>query len=181
MKRLVYILPVAVFAVIAFFMFRGLLSPSAPNVIPSALINKPAPQRILPPLDAQAQGFGPEDLSAGKVTVVNVFSSTCVPCRLEAPMLNRLAAMPGMTLYGLVWEDKPASARKFLSQVGNPFSRIGLDVDGSIGRDWGIYGWPETYVVDGKGIIRLKIVGELTERVVQQQLLPAIEKAKLAS
>ena len=181
MKRLVYILPVAAFAVIAFFMFRGLLSPTAPSVIPSALINKPAPQRVLPPLDAKASGFGPEDLSAGKVIVVNVFSSTCVPCRLEAPMLNRLAAMPGMTLYGLVWEDKPEAARKFLDEVGNPFSRIGLDLDGSIGRDWGIYGWPETYVVDGTGIIRLKIVGELTERVVQQQLLPAIEKAKLAS
>ena len=180
MKRLVYILPVAAFALIAFFMFRGLFAP-APNIIPSALLNKPAPQRVLPPLDAEAQGFGPAELSAGKVTVVNVFSSTCVPCRLEAPMLNRLAAMPGMMLYGLVWEDKPDAARKFLNEVGNPFSRIGLDIDGSIGRDWGIYGWPETYVVDGKGIIRLKIVGELTEAVVQRQLLPAIEKAKLAS
>ena len=180
MKRLIYILPVLAFAVIAFFMFRGLLSPS-PNVLPSALLDKKVPQRILPPLDAQALGFGPAELSAGKVTVVNVFSSTCVPCRLEAPMLNRLAAMPGMTLYGLVWEDKPDSARKFLNEVGNPFSRIGVDLDGSIGRDWGIYGWPETYVVDGKGIIRLKIVGELTEPVVRQQLLPAIEKAKLAS
>ena len=180
MKRLIYLLPVAGFALIAFFMFRSLVAP-APELLPSALINKPVPQRVLPALDAQTQGFGPQELSGGKVTLVNVFSSTCVPCRLEAPMMNRLAAMPGMTLYGFVWEDKPDSAREFLDQVGNPFSRIGLDQDGTIGRDWGVYGWPETYVVDGHGVIRFKYVGELTDRVVQQQLLPAIQKAKLAS
>jgi cytochrome c biogenesis protein CcmG/thiol:disulfide interchange protein DsbE len=181
MKRLIYLVPVLGFAVIAFFMFRGLFFSAPPSFLPSALLDKPVPQRVLPALDAQTQGFGPQDLAAGKVTVVNVFSSTCVPCRLEAPMMMRLSNVPGMTLYGLVWEDKAGSARQFLNEVGNPFSRIGFDGDGSIGRDWGIYGWPETYVVDGKGIIRLKIVGELTDRVVQQQLLPAIEKAKLAS
>ena len=86
-----------------------------------------------------------------------------------------------MTIFGFVWEDKPDSARKFLGEVGNPFSRIGLDTDGSIGREWGIYGWPETYVVDGHGIVRFKYVGALTDQVVEQQLLPAIAKAKLAS
>jgi cytochrome c biogenesis protein CcmG/thiol:disulfide interchange protein DsbE len=182
MKRLIYLLPVAAFAVIAFFMFRSLLNPQPGILIlPSPLINKPVPDHVLPALDAQTEGFGPRELSSGKVTVVNVFSSTCVPCRLEAPELSKVAAMPGMTLYGLVWEDNPGSVRQFLDQVGNPFSRIGLDQDGSIGHDWGIYGWPETYVVDGHGIIRFKYIGELTDAVVQQQLLPAIEKAKLAS
>jgi cytochrome c biogenesis protein CcmG/thiol:disulfide interchange protein DsbE len=180
MKRLIYILPVAGFAVLAFFMFRSLVAP-APDLLPSALINKPVPQHVLPALDAQTQGFGPGELSGGKVTLVNVFSSTCVPCRLEAPELSKLAAMSGMTLYGFVWEDKPDSARKFLDEVGNPFTRIGEDENGAIGRDWGVYGWPETYVVDGHGIIRFKYVGPLTDQVVQQQLLPAIEKAKLAS
>jgi cytochrome c biogenesis protein CcmG/thiol:disulfide interchange protein DsbE len=180
MKRLIYLLPVAGFAVIAYFMFRSLVAP-APELLPSALINKPVPQRILPALDAQTQGFGPRELSGGKVTLVNVFSSTCVPCRLEAPELSKLAAMPGMTLYGFVWEDKPDGARKFLDEVGNPFRRIGEDEDGAIGRDWGVYGWPETYVVDGHGIIRFKYVGPLTDQIVDQQLLPAIEKAKLAS
>ncbi len=180
MKRLIYLAPVLGFAVIAFFMFRSLSAPP-PELLPSALINKPVPQRVLPALDAQTQGFGPGELSSGKVTLVNVFSSTCVPCRMEAPELSKLAAMPGMTLYGLVWEDRPEDARKFLDQVGNPFSRIGQDTDGRIGHDWGIYGWPETYVVDGHGVIRFKYIGELTDAVVQQQLLPAIEKAKLAS
>ena len=180
MNRLVYAIPVLGFALLAFFLFKSLILP-APDVLPSALIDKPAPQHVLPALDAQTQGFGPQDLASGKVTVINVFSSTCVPCRIEAPVLDRLATLPGMTIFGFVWEDKPDSARKFLGEVGNPFSRIGLDTDGSIGREWGIYGWPETYVVDGHGIVRFKYVGALTDQVVEQQLLPAIAKAKLAS
>jgi cytochrome c biogenesis protein CcmG, thiol:disulfide interchange protein DsbE len=180
MNRLVYALPALGFAVLAFFLFKSLIMP-APNVLPSALIDKPVPQRTLAALDPQTQGFGPKDLAGGKVTVINVFSSTCVPCREEAPILNKLATLPGMTLYGFVWEDKPENARKFLDEVGNPFTRIGQDTDGSIGREWGVYGWPETYVVDGHGVIRFKYVSALTDQVVTQQLLPAIEKAKLAS
>jgi cytochrome c biogenesis protein CcmG, thiol:disulfide interchange protein DsbE len=179
-NRLIYAVPVLAFLVLAGFLFKSLVLP-APDMLPSALIDKPAPQKTLPALDAQTQGFGPKELASGKVVVVNVFSSTCVPCRLEAPVLNRLATMSGITLYGFVWEDKPENAREFLNEVGNPFSRIGQDIDGSIGREWGVYGWPETYVVDGHGIIRFKIVGGLTNEVVAQQLLPAIEKAKLAS
>ena len=180
MNRLVYAVPVLAFLALAFFLFKSLILP-APDVLPSALIDKPVPQQTLPALDAQTQGFGPKELASGKVVVVNVFSSTCVPCRIEAPVLNKLAAVPGITLFGFVWEDQPENARKFLDEVGNPFNRIGQDTDGSIGREWGIYGWPETYVVDGHGIIRFKIVGGLTNEVVAQQLLPAIEKAKLAS
>jgi cytochrome c biogenesis protein CcmG/thiol:disulfide interchange protein DsbE len=180
MKRLVYAIPVLGFALLAFFLFKSLFM-APPDILPSPLIDKPAPSHTLPALDAQTQGFGAQDLASGKVVIVNVFSSTCVPCRVEAPVLDKLATLPGMTLYGFVWEDKPDSARKFLNEVGNPFSRIGLDMDGSIGREWGIYGWPETYVVDGRGIIRFKYVGALTDQVVTQQLLPAIQKAKLAS
>jgi cytochrome c biogenesis protein CcmG/thiol:disulfide interchange protein DsbE len=180
MKRLVFAIPVLGFALLAFFLFKSLFM-APPEFLPSPLIDKPAPAHTLPALDAQTQGFGPKDLASGKVVIVNVFSSTCVPCRVEAPVLDKLATLPGMTLYGFVWEDKADSARKFLNEVGNPFSRIGLDMDGSIGREWGIYGWPETYVVDGHGIIRFKYVGALTDQVVTQQLLPAIQKARLAS
>jgi cytochrome c biogenesis protein CcmG/thiol:disulfide interchange protein DsbE len=179
-KRLIYAVPVLAFLMLAFFLFKSLILPP-PAFLPSALIDKPVPPFSLPALDAQTEGFGPKELSSGKVVVVNVFSSTCVPCRLEAPVLDKLATRPGMTLYGFVWEDKPENARRFLDEVGNPFSRIGQDTDGRIGREWGIYGWPETYVVDGHGIIRFKYVGELTDQAVAQQLLPAIEKAKLAS
>jgi cytochrome c biogenesis protein CcmG/thiol:disulfide interchange protein DsbE len=180
MRRLVYILPVLGFGLLAFFLFRSLWAPP-PDVLPSALIDKPVPDRTLPALDGQTRGFGPADFKQGKVILVNVFSSTCVPCRLEAPMLDRLAKMPGITLYGFVWKDKPAAARQFLDEVGDPFTRIGQDTDGAAGLQWGVYGWPETYVVDGHGIIRFKYVGALTERAVAQQLLPAVEKARAGS
>jgi DsbE subfamily thiol:disulfide oxidoreductase len=177
MKRWIFILPIAGFAVLAFFLFKSLWNP-APNFIPSALINKPVPQVVLPALDAQTIGWSTKDLARGKVVVVNVFSSTCVPCRLEAPVLNALAKQPGITVFGFVWKDKPADARAFLNDVGNPFTRIGYDGDGRAGMEWGVYGWPETYVVDGKGIIRLKYVGALTEDVIRDQIMPAIKAAE---
>ena len=179
--RLVFILPILGFAVLAFFLFKSLWGRPA-DQIPSAMIDKPAPLESVPALDAQTQGFGAKELTSGKVVVVNFFSSTCVPCRLEAPTLNQLAQMPGVTLYGYVWKDKPEAARAFLDEVGNPFSRIGVDTDGRMGMDWGVRGWPETFVVDGKGIIRFKYdAGPLTPEIIKDQLLPAIEAAKRSS
>jgi DsbE subfamily thiol:disulfide oxidoreductase len=179
MRRWIFILPVIGFAAVAFFLFRALYLVPAQEALPSPLIGKPVPQVTLPALDAQTQGFGPADLASGKVIVVNVFSSTCVPCREEAPVLEQLSKMPGMTLYGFVWKDKPENARAFLNQVGNPFSRIGADAEGPLGLEWGVYGWPETFVVDGKGIIRFKYdQGPLTPEVVRDQLLPAIRAAQ---
>lgn len=179
--RLIFLLPIAGFAVLAFFLFKSLWGRPA-DVIPSAMIDKPAPLETVPALDAQTQGFGAKELKSGKVVVVNFFSSTCVPCRLEAPTLNQLAQMPGITLYGYVWKDKPEAARAFLDEVGNPFSRIGIDTDGRMGMDWGVRGWPETFVVDGKGVIRFKYdLGPLTPEIVKNQLLPAIEAAKRSS
>jgi cytochrome c biogenesis protein CcmG/thiol:disulfide interchange protein DsbE len=178
MKRLVYVLPVLAFLAVAVFLFRSLYD-VAPEALPSPLIGKPAPRLTLPPLDAMTQGFGPADLAGGKVVVMNVFSSTCIPCREEAPVLNQLAKMPGMTLYGFVWKDKPEQARAFLNEFGNPFSRIGFDSDGRAGIEWGVYGWPETYVIDGKGVIRFKYdEGPLTPEVLRDQLLPAIRAAQ---
>ena len=178
MRRWVFILPVLAFAAVAVFLFRSLFLTPSQDALPSPLIGKRVPQVALPALDARTQGFGPADLASGKVVVVNVFSSTCVPCREEAPVLNQLARMPGMTLYGFVWKDKPDNARAFLDQVGNPFQRIGVDTEGGVGIEWGVYGWPETYVVDGKGIIRFKYdAGPLTPEILRDQLLPAIRAA----
>src|SRR6201986_5125751 len=119
------------------------------------LVGKPAPVTPLPALDAQAQSFGPADLRSGHVTVVNVFASWCAPCREEAPMLQTLAQMKSISLYGMVQKDTPAKARAFLADFGNPFQRIDLDADGRASIEWGVYGVPETFVIDGKGIIRL--------------------------
>ena len=180
MKRWIYVLPVAAFVAIAFFLFRSLILP-APEILPSALLNKPAPRLTLPALDAQTQGFGPEQLAAGHVTLVNVFGSWCIECHVEAPVLMRLAQQKGFEFYGLVQRDTPEKARAFLDESGNPFSRIGIDKDDRASIEWGVYGAPETFVVDGKGIVRFKLIGALTDDVVKRQLLPAIEEARHAS
>jgi cytochrome c biogenesis protein CcmG/thiol:disulfide interchange protein DsbE len=177
MKRAIFLLPVAGFVLLAFFLFKSLWGP-APDVVPSVLINKPAPRLVLPGLDAQSAAFTPSDLSAGHVSVINVFASWCAPCRTEAPQLTELARLPGVALYGMTQKDKPAATRAFLDEVGNPFSRIARDDDGRASIEWGVYGVPETYVVDGKGIIRLKYVGPLSDDVLRQQLVPAIKAAQ---
>lgn len=177
MKRAIFLLPVAGFVVLAFFLFKSLWSPS-PSLVPSALLNKPAPRLVLPNLDAQTAAFTPADLAAGHVSVVNVFASWCAPCRTEAGQLAELARLQGVALYGMTQKDKPAATRAFLDEVGNPFSRIARDDDGRASIEWGVYGVPETYVVDGKGIIRLKYVGPLSDEALKQQVLPAIKAAQ---
>lgn len=177
MKRALYILPALCFLMVAAFLFHSLKGP-APDVLSSAMVNKPVPHLVLPALDGETQGFGPRELASGHVTVVNVFASWCVPCRTEAPVLARLAASGGVVLYGLVQKDTPAKVRAFLSEAGNPFQRIALDADGRASIEWGVYGVPETFVIDGRGIIRARIVGAVTEDVLTNDLLPAIAQAK---
>lgn len=178
MKRLIYVLPALAFVVLAVVLFRSLIQP-APDVLPSALIGKPAPRLELSALDAETQGFGPRELSSGHVTVVNVFASWCVPCHSEAPVIAMLADRKGFALYGLVQKDTPAKIRNFFAENGgNPFQRIALDADGRASIEWGVYGVPETFVIDGRGIIRDRIVGEITEDVLNNQLLPAIKAAQ---
>jgi cytochrome c biogenesis protein CcmG/thiol:disulfide interchange protein DsbE len=177
MKRWVFIAPAAAFAVLAFFLFRSLWSP-APDLVPSALLNKPAPRLTLPGLDAQSAAFTPADLAGGHVSVVNVFASWCAPCRTETAPLVTLSHMPRVALYGLTQKDKPEATRAFLDEVGNPFARIARDDDGRASIEWGVYGVPETYVVDGRGIIRLKYVGPLSDSALAREIVPAIKAAQ---
>ncbi|HZQ39365.1 MAG TPA: redoxin domain-containing protein, partial [Rhizomicrobium sp.] len=138
MKRALYIVPVLLFAALAFVLFNSLRAPP-PNELPSALIGQAAPKLKLPPLDSKAAAFGPADLSSGHVTVLNVWASWCVPCREEAPFLAALARDPDLRLYGLVYKDTPRRARAFLDESGDPFARIDLDQDGRAGIEWGVY------------------------------------------
>lgn len=177
MSRWIYLLPIGGFAVLAFFLFKSLWGPP-PDLVPSVLVNKPAPRLALPGLDEKSAAFTTADLTAGHVSVVNVFASWCAPCRTEADELLELSKLPGIALYGMSQKDKPAATRAFLDEVGNPFSRISRDDDGHASIEWGVYGVPETYVVDGKGIIRLKYVGPLSDAVLRQQVLPAIKAAQ---
>ncbi len=176
MRRLLYVMPALAFVVLAVILFRSLNAPP-PSELASAMIGKPVPKLDLPPLDATAQGFGPGALQ-GHVTVVNVFASWCAPCRSEAPVLAALADSHEAALYGLVQKDQPAKVRAFLAEVGNPFQRIALDADGRASIEWGVYGVPETFVVDAHGVIRARFVGEITPQILTHDLLPAIAAAR---
>ena len=180
MKRLIYIVPVLVFVAIVAFFFAGLRERTriAPDELPSVLIGKRAPVTPLPALDAQAQAFSPADLRSGHVSVVNVFASWCAPCRKEAPALRALSQLKGVTLYGMVQKDTPKKVRAFLADVGNPYSRIDLDANGRASIEWGVYGLPETFIIDRNGIIRLRYAGAITADALANTILPAIESAQ---
>lgn len=180
MKRLVYLLPVLAFLVIAGFLYRSLFLVPAQVALPSVLIDKPAPPIALPPLPGHP-GFSRADLAAGEVTVVNFFASWCPPCRLEGPELMKLSQRTGFRLVGVAYKDKPEATQDFLNITGNPFSAIVADQQGQAAIDWGVTAAPETFVIDAKGVIRFKYnIGPLTPEVVRDQLLPAIEMARKA-
>jgi cytochrome c biogenesis protein CcmG/thiol:disulfide interchange protein DsbE len=178
--RWFYVLPALFFAgLVAVFgvsLVRSANTP--PGMVPSALIGKPAPQIDLPALDAKAEAFAPKDFASGHVTVLNVWASWCVPCRAEAPALMTLSTLKGVALYGLVYKDTPAKARDFLDEMGDPYRRLDIDADGRAGIEWGVYGVPETFVIDGKGIVRLRYPGPLVGSALTEIVMPAIEKAR---
>ena len=171
------LLPVIVFAGLALLFWKGLSG--TPNQIPSALINKPVPDFVLNPVDGMnLPGFSDEDLKKGKVTVINVWASWCAPCRIEHPLLTELAKRPDITLYGMNYKDEPQNAVEFLNTLGQPFAAVGMDRDGRAGIDFGVYGVPETFIIDGQGMIRYKHIGPLTEESIAGEMAREIENAK---
>jgi cytochrome c biogenesis protein CcmG/thiol:disulfide interchange protein DsbE len=171
-RRLIYLLPVAVFGLLAAGFYRGLAID--PLVLPSALIDKPAPSFSLPPLSDAAPGFSTADLT-GHVSLVNTFASWCAPCRAEHPVLNALAQTKRVPIYGIDYKDTQSAARAWIAALGNPYTRIGAD-DGRVGIDWGVYGVPETFVVDRAGRIRYKHVGPLSDDDIENTILPLVAK-----
>jgi cytochrome c biogenesis protein CcmG/thiol:disulfide interchange protein DsbE len=171
----VYLLPfLLVTALVAWFALA--LKPGRdPTAVPSALIDKPAPPLDLASVFEGVPGLSAADLR-GQVSVVNVFASWCLPCRAEHPVLTALAREPGVVLYGLNWKDKPEDARAWLKELGDPYRKIGSDPTGRAGIDWGVYGVPETYVVDAEGRIRYKHVGPLSAEDVRSVILPVMRR-----
>lgn len=175
------LLPLVVFAALAALFLFQLTLGGDPQKIPSALINKPAPEFDLPPVEDLVEngkpmpGFARSDL-AGKVSVVNIFASWCVPCRQEHPLLEELAKVEGIELVGINYKDKPENARRFLGSLGNPYDRIGADTIGRTAIEWGVYGVPETFIVDDKGMIRYKFIGPLSPSSYQETFLPELRK-----
>jgi cytochrome c biogenesis protein CcmG/thiol:disulfide interchange protein DsbE len=172
MRRLIYLLPIAGFmALVGYFVVSLSRDPS---VLPSAMLNQPTPAFTLAGLGSQP-GLARDEFQ-GQVVLINFFASWCVPCRSEHPLLMRLAAELKAPLYGIDYKDKPEDAARFLGELGNPYGRIGADRDGRVGIDFGVYGVPETYVIDKAGRIRLRHVGPLTPADVTRELAPLVKE-----
>jgi cytochrome c biogenesis protein CcmG, thiol:disulfide interchange protein DsbE len=174
-------LPLLVFAALAVLLLLRLGS-GDPSRIPSALIGRPAPQTALPPLQglvadgAAVPGLDPA-VFKGKVSIVNVWASWCVPCHNEAPLLTELAKDKRLQLVGINYKDAPDNARRFLGRYGNPFSVVGVDSNGRAAIEWGVYGVPETFVVGREGTIVYKLVGPVTPENIDTVLKAEIDKA----
>ena len=172
-RRLVFLLPAALFALLLAAFAIGLRHD--PHVLPSALIDRPAPDFSLPGLYQGADALTRDGLD-GRITLVNFFASWCAPCREEHAQLMALSRRPGLTLDGIAYKDKPEEARRFLDLLGNPYRRIGVDRSGATAIDFGVYGVPETYVVDSLGRIRYRHVGPLNGEDISAKILPLIER-----
>jgi len=171
------ILPVAVFLVLAALFYRGLSGD--PAEVPSVLINKPVPDFTLGPVEGlNLPGLATGDLKKGAITLVNVWASWCVPCRAEHPLLMELAKREDLRVVGINYKDDPANARRFLITLGVPFAAVGSDPAGRAAVDWGVYGVPESFLVDGEGVIRLKWIGPLTGEALNNEIIPKIEAIK---
>jgi cytochrome c biogenesis protein CcmG, thiol:disulfide interchange protein DsbE len=172
-RPLLYLLPVLLFIALAGYFAWALLSGRDPQQLSSALIGKPAPEFALPALLPGLPGAARADLG-GKPVLVNFFASWCVPCRAEHPFLMELAKGADITIVGIVYKDKPEAAADLLLELGNPYDRIGQDVDGRTAIDFGVYGVPETFLVDAGGIVRFRQPGPLTPDVIERYLLPLL-------
>ena len=173
-QRLIFLVPVVAFIVLVACLGVGLTRD--PSVLPSALIDRPAPDFVLTDIKGRnGPGFSTADLRQGRVSVVNVFASWCLPCRAEHPVINRLATMGIADVYGLNYKDADSDARAWLAQLGDSYTAVGADRSGRVVIDWGFYGVPETFIVDGRGVVRYRHVGPLTNDLLRTTIVPVIE------
>jgi cytochrome c biogenesis protein CcmG/thiol:disulfide interchange protein DsbE len=172
MKRFGFLLPLVVLGVLVAFLAAGLKL--NPREVPSPLIDKPAPGFSLARLDDPAQQIKREDM-LGKVWMLNVWASWCVACREEHPLLVEFSRRKLLPIYGLNYKDQRADGLGWLRQFGNPYDASLHDLDGRVGIDFGVYGVPETFVIDKAGVIRFKHVGPVTPEVIQKRIVPLVK------
>jgi cytochrome c biogenesis protein CcmG/thiol:disulfide interchange protein DsbE len=175
LRRLAFLLPVLGFLGLLAYFARPLIQGADPSLVASPLIDRPVPTFTLPALPGRDHGLAAADLSGG-VQLVNIFASWCIPCRAEAPALMDLARTHHVRIRGIAYKDKPDATLAYLAELGDPYQTVGVDADGRVAIDWGVYGVPETYLIDGAGRIRLKHVGPLTPDDVRNEILPAIAR-----
>jgi cytochrome c biogenesis protein CcmG/thiol:disulfide interchange protein DsbE len=173
MKALRWFLPLAIFAVLVAFLWAGLARD--PREVPSPLIGKAAPPFALEKLHEAGRKLGTDDMK-GQVWLLNVWASWCVSCRVEHPLLMQLARANVVPIVGLDYKDKPEDGRAWLSQNGDPYRVSVVDRDGRVGIDWGVYGVPETFVVDKQGVVRFKQIGPVTPEALEQKILPLVRE-----
>jgi cytochrome c biogenesis protein CcmG/thiol:disulfide interchange protein DsbE len=173
MKRVLW--PLGIFLVLVGFLAVGLKLD--PREVPSPLVGKPAPAFALPILSQPDKRFAPADMR-GKVWLLNVWASWCVSCREEHPVLVELSKKGVLPILGLNYKDAGDDAQRWLKQFGNPYQLSVVDADGRIGIDYGVYGVPETYLIDPEGVIRYKQIGPITPAVLEQKILPLAQSLK---
>jgi cytochrome c biogenesis protein CcmG/thiol:disulfide interchange protein DsbE len=168
-----FLLPLGIFALLAVFLAIGLTRD--PREVPSPLIDKPAPAFTLHELHAPDKSLSAADLK-GQVWLLNVWASWCVSCREEHPLLVELGKANVVPIYGLNYKDKPDAAMAWLGEMGNPYKASIVDGDGRVGIDYGVYGVPETFVIDRDGIVRYKQIGPVTPQALKEKILPLVRK-----
>jgi len=171
--RLGVLVPLVVFLVIGVFLGIGLTLD--PRKLPSPLIGKAVPEFELPPVKGRTLGLAASDLR-GEVSLVNVFASWCTACRDEHPLWMQVQKSGLVPIHGLDYKDKPDDAQAWLKELGDPYTRTGADISGRVGIDWGVYGVPETFVIDRNGVIAYKHIGPITAKSLNETLLPLIRK-----
>ena len=174
MAKTIFVLPFLVFFGVITYFTIPIVKKSDPKLLPSALVDKDVPENNLPPLFKNERGFDHGDLVGGE-TLVNFFSSWCGPCRVEHDILMKISEEKTVRLFGINYKDQTQAAIRWLNELGDPFERIVADRDGRAAIDWGVYGVLETYLIDKEGKVRYRHVGPLTERVLEEKLMPIIQ------
>jgi len=171
-RNLRYLLPLIIFVVVSGFLYKGLFL--NPHEVPSPFINKPAPDFTLQTLDNTSAQFSNKDM-LGKVWLLNVWASWCVACREEHPVLVQMARQGAVPIYGLNYKDAPSDAQRWLDQRGNPYELNAVDYKGDVGINYGVYGVPETFIIDKRGIIRHKVIGPITRQILHECIMPLVK------
>lgn len=171
-----FILPIGAFALLVVVLAIGIQRAPSKSVIPSALLNKPAPQFVLPELGSPDLDFDSKSL-AGRWWMLNVWGTWCAECRAEHDMLLAVRASGVVPIIGLNWKDEDAAAQEWLAQLGNPYERIAADREGRVAINWGVYGAPETFLVNPAGVVVYKHVGPLNEDIWKREFLSRLPPA----